>query len=140
MVRSTMHSTVMPITDSFHSYEVLHPAGNVAEHLVANGLARVVDWHAGMLAAGGGMERLRAAERNAKEKRLCLYASLPVASASSKANVSAASGSPKAFDAVVVRVWSGDQISVVPKDGGKERRIQLSSTRAPKYVRALRSR
>ena len=135
-----MHSTVMPITNSFHSYEVLHPAGNVAEHLVANGLARVVDWHAGMLAAGGGMERLRAAERNAKEKRLCLYASLPVASASSKANGSAASGSPKAFDAVVVRVWSGDQISVVPKDGGKERRIQLSSTRAPKYVRALRSR
>ena len=40
---------------------VLHPAGNVAEFLVAAGLARVVDWHAGMLASSGGMERLRAA-------------------------------------------------------------------------------
>lgn len=42
---------------------VQHPAGNIAEHLVAAGLARVVDWHAGMLSASGGMERLRAAER-----------------------------------------------------------------------------
>jgi hypothetical protein len=42
---------------------VMHPNGNVAEHLVANCLARIVDWHAGMLAAGGFMERLRAAER-----------------------------------------------------------------------------
>ena len=40
---------------------VLHPAGNIAEHLVGAGLARVVDWHAGMLASTGGMERLRAA-------------------------------------------------------------------------------
>jgi len=42
---------------------VQHPAGNIAEHLVASGLARVVDWHAGMLSANGGMERLRTAER-----------------------------------------------------------------------------
>jgi staphylococcal nuclease domain-containing protein 1 len=41
---------------------VLHPNGNIAEHLVANGLARVVDWHAGMLSTVGGMERLRSAE------------------------------------------------------------------------------
>ena len=118
---------------------MLHPAGNVAEHLVANGLARIVDWHAGMLAAGGGMERLRAAERTAKEKRAYVYASLPSAStgpagASSKANGSTTNGASRTFDAVVTRVWSGDQISVVPKDGGKERRIQFSSTRIPKYV------
>ena len=110
---------------------VLHPAGNIAEHLVANGLARVVDWHAGMLAAGGAMERLRAAEKSAKEKRLCVYASLPAPS--SRANGGAAtSGAARDFDAVVVRVWSSDQVSVIPKDGGKERRLQLSSTRAPK--------
>lgn len=42
---------------------VLHPAGNVAEHLVATGLANVVGWHAGLLASSGGMERLRAAEK-----------------------------------------------------------------------------
>ncbi|KAJ7096223.1 hypothetical protein C8R44DRAFT_643966 [Mycena epipterygia] len=110
---------------------VLHPAGNVAEHLVAAGLARVVDWHAGMLASSGGMERLRAAEKNAKEKRLCLYANAPAA-ATGKSNGTAANGQTRVFDATVIRVWSGDQISVVEKDTGKERRLQLSSTRGPK--------
>ncbi|KAK7005600.1 nonsense-mediated mRNA decay factor [Favolaschia claudopus] len=110
---------------------VLHPAGNVAEHLVAAGLARVVDWHAGMLASSGGMEKLRAAEKNAKEKRLCLYANAPVTSAS-KSNTTTSNGQVRVFDATVIRVWSGDQISVAEKDSGKERRLQLSSTRGPK--------
>src|ERR1700729_1147551 len=114
---------------------VLHPAGNVAEHLVAGGLARVVDWHAGMLASGGAMERLRAAEKAAKEKRVCLYANLPAASASTtgKANGTTSNGHTRNFDATVIRIWSGDQLSVVEKDGSKERRVQLSSTRGPRY-------
>jgi len=111
---------------------VIHPVGNIAEHLVAAGLARVVDWHAGMLASSGGMERLRAAEKVAKEKRLYLFANLPTPSAASKAN-GFSGGSLKNFDGTVVRVWSGDQLSIVDKDG-KERRVQLSSTRAPKCV------
>lgn len=123
---------------------MLHPNGNVAEHLVANGLARVVDWHAGMLAAGGGMERLRAAERAAKEKRACLYANAPVSSSAAgasgasgpaiRANGGSGSGvgSKRDYEAVVIRIWSADQVSVAPKEGGKERRVQLSSTRAPK--------
>jgi len=112
---------------------VLHPAGNIAEHLVAAGLARVVDWHAGMLSGSGGMERLRAAEKSAKEKRLCLYANVSAPAAIAKAGP-AGNGVARAFDATVVRVWTGDQISVVEKDGGKERRMQLSSTRGPKCV------
>ncbi|GLB37511.1 putative tudor domain containing protein [Lyophyllum shimeji] len=111
---------------------VLHPAGNVAEHLVAAGLARVVDWHAGMLASNGGMERLRAAERSAKEKRACLYANVPTTAATAKQNGTTVAGHAKTFDATVIRVWSGDQISVVEKDSGKERKLQLSSTRGPK--------
>ena len=122
---------------------VLHPAGNVAEHLVANGLARVVDWHAGMLAAGGGMERLRAAERTAKAKQVNLYATTRGTTgpdgASRPANGSTSANGQssqvgKTFEATVVRVWGGDAISVVPKEGGKERRITLSSTRAPRYA------
>ncbi|KAH9832295.1 transcription factor [Rhodofomes roseus] len=109
---------------------ILHPAGNIAELLVASCLARVVDWHAGMLASSGGMERLRAAERTAKEKRQYMYANAPAPSA--KTNGTTVSGSSRAFDATVVRVWSGDQISVTDKDTGKERRLQLSSTRAPR--------
>ena len=109
---------------------VLHPAGNIAEHLVATGLARVVDWHAGMLASNGGMERLRAAEKAAKEKRAYLYANAPAPT--TKSNGAAVNGGPRTFDAIVTRVWSGDQISVVDKDGSKERRLQFSSTRGPK--------
>ncbi|KAG1881425.1 hypothetical protein C8R48DRAFT_680950 [Suillus tomentosus] len=111
---------------------VLHPAGNVAEHLVAAGLARVVDWHAGMLAAGGGMERLRASEKVAKEKRACLYANVPTASASITQSNGTTNGNARIFDGTVIRVWSGDQISVIDKESGKERRLQLSSTKGPK--------
>lgn len=79
------------------------------------------------------MERLRAAEKNAKEKKLCLYASSPTVALTGKANVVAVSnGHTRSFDATVVRVWSGDQVSVVEKDTGNERRLQLSSTRGPK--------
>ncbi|KAF8557589.1 hypothetical protein OG21DRAFT_1475362 [Imleria badia] len=112
---------------------VIHPAGNVAEHLVAAGLARIVDWHAGMLASGGGMERLRAAEKVAKEKRAYLYASAPTSSAtpSTKTNGSPNENS-RSFEGAVIRIWSGDQISVAEKESGKERRLYLSSTRGPK--------
>ncbi|KAI0093340.1 transcription factor [Irpex rosettiformis] len=124
-------SAPAPATASIFIGTVLHPAGNVAEHLVASGLARIVDWHAGMLAAGGAMERLRQAERSAKERRANLYAGSPTPAA--KSNGHAVSGGASAnFDGVVTRVWSGDQISVADKDTGRERRVQLSSTRAPR--------
>ncbi|KAJ3849044.1 hypothetical protein EV368DRAFT_48091 [Lentinula lateritia] len=119
-----------PATASLFIGTVLHPAGNVAEFLVAAGLARVVDWHAGMLAAGGGMERLRSAEKNAKEKRLCLYAS--AAQPSTSKSSTTANGQTRSFEATVIRIWSGDQISVVEKGSSKEHRLQLSSTRGPK--------
>ncbi|KAG7098664.1 hypothetical protein E1B28_000580 [Marasmius oreades] len=118
-----------PATASVLIGNVLHPAGNIAEFLVAAGLARVVDWHAGMLAAGGNMERLRVAEKSAKEKRACLYASVPAPSVSKPG---ASLNGNRTFEAQVVRIWSGDQISVVEKDSGRERRLQLSSTRGPK--------
>lgn len=110
---------------------VIHPNGNIAEHLIAAGLARIVDWHAGLMGAQG-MERLRAAEKVAKDRRLCIYASTPI-SATNKAVApgSTSNGGSQTFDAVVTRVWSGDQISVLEKSG-KERRVQLSSVRAPR--------
>lgn len=112
---------------------VIHPAGNVAEHLVAAGLARVVDWHAGMLASGGGMERLRAAEKVAKEKHACLYASAPTLAVTPSTKINGGlNGNSRSFEAVVIRIWSGDQMSVAEKESGKERRLYLSSTRGPK--------
>jgi staphylococcal nuclease domain-containing protein 1 len=118
----------------FLTFTVLHPAGNVAEHLVAAGLARVVDWHAGMLSGSGGMEKLRAAEKAAKERRLCLYANTPAPVAGKKDGHPLSGGSAKNFDATVIRIWSADQISVLPRDSTQERRLQLSSTRGPKYA------
>ncbi|KAF6760252.1 transcription factor [Ephemerocybe angulata] len=123
-----------PASASIFIGTVLHPAGNVAEHLVANGLARVVDWHAGMLSASGGMERLRAAEKSAKEKRLNLYANAPVAAAATGKVGAPTNGQSREFDGTVTRVWTGDQISVLDKETGKERRLQLSSTRGPKLA------
>ncbi|EIN12033.1 transcription factor [Punctularia strigosozonata HHB-11173 SS5] len=126
-------SAPAPQTASIFIGLVLHPAGNVAEHLVASGLARVVDWHAGMLSTiPGTMERLRSAERSAKEKRAYLYASA-TAPKTNGAGASTANGASREFDGYVVRVWTGDQISVVESGpGGKERRVQLSSVRGPK--------
>lgn len=114
-------------------FPVLHPAGNIVEFLLGAGLAHLVEWHSGMLAPYGGSEKARAADRAAKEKRLGLHANAPTASALSKSISGMANGSERAFEGSVTRVWSGDQISVATKDG-KERRIQLSSTRGPKCV------
>ncbi|PFH51564.1 hypothetical protein AMATHDRAFT_3013 [Amanita thiersii Skay4041] len=123
-------ATFTPASATIFIGTVLHPVGNVAEFLVAAGLARVVDWHAGMLSSSGGMERLRAAERAAKEKKAFLYANAPPIV--SKSNGLTSTGQARVFDATVVRIWSGDQISVLEKDTEKERRLQLSSTRGPK--------
>ena len=87
-----------------------------------------------MLSSSGGMERLRAAEKAAKDRRLNLFANAPVSVSAGKSNGNAAAnGQSRSFDATVVRVWSGDQVSVVEKDSRKERRLYLSSTRSPKY-------
>lgn len=110
---------------------VLHPAGNVAEHLVAAGLARVVEWHAGMLATIGGLERIRAAEKSAKDRRICLYENVTT-NATGIENDLASSGLSKTFDATVIRIWSGDQVSIAERVTGKEHRVQLSSTKGPK--------
>ena len=78
------------------------------------------------------MERLRAAEKVAKEKRACLYASAPTPTTTSTSTNGGPNGNSRSFEGVVIRVWSGEQISVADKESGKERRLYLSSTRAPK--------
>ncbi|KAH9984776.1 hypothetical protein BJV77DRAFT_965908 [Russula vinacea] len=116
-------------------FPVLHPVGNIVQFLLGGGLAHFVEWHSGMLAPYGGSEKLRAADRAAKEKRLGLHANAPSAIALSKSISGISNGAVRAFDGSVIRIWSGDQISVVTKNG-KERRIQLSSTRGPNLKQA----
>ena len=114
-------------------FPVLHPVGNIVEFLLGAGLAHFVEWHSGMLAPYGGSEKLRAADRAAKEKRIGLHANSATALALSKSISGTANGPERAFEGSIIRIWSGDQITILTRDG-KERRVQLSSTRSPKCV------
>jgi staphylococcal nuclease domain-containing protein 1 len=124
---------------------VQHPAGSIAALLLANGLARVVDWHAGFLSSipeqqGGGMERLRKAEAEGKTARRGHWKSI----AASTSDPSVANGSTGAsatskakFEGIVSRVWTGDTLSIrvtspSKADGQEERKVQLSSIRQPR--------
>ncbi|KAE8270070.1 hypothetical protein A4X09_0g2273 [Tilletia walkeri] len=112
----------------------LHPVGDIAHFLLTAGLARCVDWHAGVLSSVGGMEKYRIAERAAKDKRLGIWKDYaPSASANAMAGQPTAK---RTFEAVVGRIISGDTIHVFVDDDGSsssgklnERRIQLSSVR-----------
>ncbi|CEH17477.1 Transcriptional coactivator p100 [Ceraceosorus bombacis] len=118
----------------------LHPVGDIAQFLLSAGLARVVDWHSGMLQ--GRMEGYRNAERSAKEKRAGMWKNWQPASsqtngagaghaASASSNPSAAT-LPRNFDAVVTRIVSGDTVHVKRDDAhAQEERIYLSSIRQP---------
>ncbi|MBW0476193.1 hypothetical protein O181_015908 [Austropuccinia psidii MF-1] len=123
-----------------------HPAGSISAHLLANGLARVVDWHAGFLSSvpenqGGGMERLRKAEKEGKDARRGIWKLTPasgsgVPGSSSTSGVDS-SGNSK-FEGIVSRIWTGDTISIRVSCAGsksqcqKERKVQLSSIRLPR--------
>lgn len=110
---------------------VQHPAGNIAALLVQQGLARIVDWHAGFLASSptpSMMSELRRAEADAKSHRRALYKDLPDPRLA--AQKAAASG--RSFDALVTRVWGADMLSIVKNGEQSERRIQLASVRQPR--------
>uniref|UniRef100_A0A8R1HJY3 Staphylococcal nuclease domain-containing protein 1 n=1 Tax=Caenorhabditis japonica TaxID=281687 RepID=A0A8R1HJY3_CAEJA len=101
---------------------VLHPKGNIAESLLREGYAKCVDWSIGLCT--GGAEKLRAAERQAKEKRLRLWKGYQPAAAGY-------TGDRKAFTAKVTEVVLSDAV-VVQKDDGTELKLHLSSIRLPR--------
>ncbi|WVQ78068.1 hypothetical protein IAT38_000149 [Cryptococcus sp. DSM 104549] len=120
----------------------IHPNGNIAEFLCAAGLAKVIDWHVGLLAPYGGLDKIRAAEKVAKDKKLGIWEGLVVPKAAGNgagpavAGVATTKGTD--FEATVTRIWSSDQVSVVERGdaSGKERRLQFSSVRGPRGVDA----
>lgn len=134
---------------SFFIGHVIHPAGNIAQLLVASGLARCVDQHAAYLGANG-MAAFRNAEKQAKNSRLAIWSTLPppaivptakAANGSSAANPTgngdgASNGLEKQFEGVVSRIWNAESISVrMGKHGdGKEVKLFLSSIRQPRCV------
>lgn len=127
---------------SFFIGHVIHPAGNIAALLVANGLARCVDQHAALLGADG-MSVFRNAEKAAKAARKGIWSTLPAAPiAPTRANGNGALGAAagngpaveKNFEGIVSRVWNAESLSIRKgKHGdGEEVKVFLASTRQPR--------
>ncbi|RPA74400.1 hypothetical protein BJ508DRAFT_418638 [Ascobolus immersus RN42] len=91
-----------------------------AESLLSDGLARVNDQHISYV--GSDITKLRSAEGQAKAKKLRIWKNFV----------------PKKIEGgvecVVTRVWNGDTLTVKRTQGGSERKISLSSIRAPKVI------
>ncbi|KAG1459114.1 hypothetical protein G6F56_006235 [Rhizopus delemar] len=94
---------------------IQHPAGNIAELLLAQGYAKCVDWSITLATSGPGP--LRNAERAAKEKKLRIWRNF-VAKVATESNE---------FDATVVRILTGDTLLVKTKNSGVEKKLQLAS-------------
>lgn len=117
---------VQIILESCHNQNILgtilHPNGNITELLLKEGFARCVDWSIAVYTRGA--EKLRAAERFAKERRLRIWRDYvaPTANLDQK---------DKQFVAKVMQVLNADAI-VVKLNSGVYKTIHLSSIRPPR--------
>ncbi|XP_067951454.1 staphylococcal nuclease domain-containing protein 1-like [Watersipora subatra] len=107
---------------------VLHPNGNITEMLLKDGFARCVDWSIGVVSQG--VEKYRAAEKMAKEKRLRIWKDWTPASATA----SMGSVTEREYTGKVIEVMSADGLTV--KASGENRKIFLSSIRPPRPQQA----
>uniref|UniRef100_A0A671SVH8 Staphylococcal nuclease domain-containing protein n=1 Tax=Sinocyclocheilus anshuiensis TaxID=1608454 RepID=A0A671SVH8_9TELE len=101
---------------------ILHPNGNITELLLKEGFARCVDWS--MAVYTQGAEKLRAAERSAKERKVRIWKDYvaPTANLDQK---------DRQFVAKVMQVVNADAI-VVKLNSGEHKTIHLSSIRPPR--------
>ncbi|XP_012660605.1 staphylococcal nuclease domain-containing protein 1 [Otolemur garnettii] len=117
---------VQIILESCHNQNILgtilHPNGNITELLLKEGFARCVDWSIAVYTRGA--DKLRAAERFAKERRLRIWRDYvaPTANLDQK---------DKQFVAKVMQVLNADAI-VVKLNSGDYKTIHLSSIRPPR--------
>eukprot|EP00117_Sycon_ciliatum_P012541 scpid19522/ scgid13573/ Staphylococcal nuclease domain-containing protein 1; 100 kDa coactivator; p100 co-activator len=103
---------------------IIHPAGNISEALLQEGFAHCVDWSIGMVTTG--KDKLRAAERAAKEKRVRRWKDFKPSAA--------ASGTQKQYSARVMEVINADALRLKLGDGSNQK-IFLSSLRGPRQTR-----
>ncbi|XP_013400394.1 staphylococcal nuclease domain-containing protein 1 [Lingula anatina] len=101
---------------------VLHPKGNIAELLLREGFARCVDWSMGSVSQGA--DKLRTAEKFAKEKRLRIWKDFTPSTPTVELK-------DKNFSGKVVEVVNGDSLMV--KIGENQyKKCFLSSVRPPR--------
>ncbi|CAB3384819.1 Hypothetical predicted protein [Cloeon dipterum] len=102
---------------------IVHPKGNIAETLLLEGFAHCVDWSMALVSAGA--DKLRAAEKQAKEKRVRRWRDwTPSASLQ-------LSGKEKEFTATVMEIVGGDAM-IVRLSNGQDKKIFLASIRPPR--------
>ncbi|KAH8252203.1 hypothetical protein KR026_012487 [Drosophila bipectinata] len=106
---------------------ILYPKGNIAESLLREGLAKCVDWSMAVMKTGA--DKLRAAERVAKEKRLRQWQDY-------QAKTPAFNSKEKDFTGTVVEVFNGDAINVRLANG-QVKKAFFSSIRPPRDQRAV---
>merc|ERR1719230_874013 len=99
---------------------VLHPAGNIAEALLKEGMAKCVDWSIAKVT--GGPEKYRAAEKLAKDRKIRIWKDYKPA-----ANLITGD---KEFNGKVVEIINGD--AMVVKTGKNFRKLFLASIRPPR--------
>ncbi|KAJ8007204.1 hypothetical protein DPEC_G00115110 [Dallia pectoralis] len=101
---------------------ILHPNGNITELLLREGFARCVDWS--MAVYTQGAEKLRAAEKSAKERKVRIWKDYvaPTANLDQK---------DRQFVAKVMQVVNADAITV-KLNSGEYKTIHLSSIRPPR--------
>jgi staphylococcal nuclease domain-containing protein 1 len=104
---------------------VLHPNGNIAEALLKEGLAKVVDWSlACVTPLAGGPEKYRQAQAVARERKLRLWKDFE----SSGQEILA---KDREFTGKVIEIVNGDAI-LVKKNKNEIKKIHLSSIRPPR--------
>jgi len=101
---------------------ILHPAGNIAEVLLLEGLAKINDQTL-MDVTGCDILKLREAENKAKEKKLRIWRDF----VTKDKNLPPDSN----FNGQVIRVISGDTLIVQNPVNGKEKKVTLSSIKRP---------
>ncbi|KAJ8394362.1 hypothetical protein AAFF_G00047690 [Aldrovandia affinis] len=101
---------------------IMHPNGNITELLLKEGFARCVDWS--MAVYTQGADKLRAAERSAKERKVRIWKDYvaPTANMDQK---------DRQFVAKVMQVVNADAI-VVKLNSGECKTVHLSSIRPPR--------
>jgi len=102
---------------------ILHPKGNIAELLLKEGFARCVDWSIAFMKSGGA-DKLRAAEREAKEKKLRLWKDY-------QPSTPQLSGKEKEFTGTVMEVVNGDAL-MIKMPSGQIKKVFLASIRPPR--------
>ncbi|PIA18940.1 hypothetical protein COEREDRAFT_79471 [Coemansia reversa NRRL 1564] len=116
-VRVRLQAVAPGPTNGVFVGSITHDAGNIAEWLVSSAFARVADSAASLL--GDGAAHLRELERAAQSKRLRIWRDF------------SESSTPASFDAIVVRIISGDTLVVHEAQGG-DRELRLASVRVPR--------